>query len=352
MKRTRASVHPGVRMLCLLGSITLTVACDSTPAVVDERVLTVGPAVQTAELLALRTETLEDTLGFAGATDIRSIPDGYAVVDGRLNRLALLDSGLEVRKVLGRTGAGPGEMRFPLYLSSAPGELAIWEAGNRRVSVFDAITLEPQWTKRFRRTGEFALLPGERLLLISPDSSMVGVIVTEDDSFLPLEPFPPLPRLAPLTDTRQAPKRVTDVVNDLAYVVDEHRGAIGVYDTRDGSLVDTMLFPSDLWQPLLDEIGETMEVWRKAGTPLVGGNFGLKRLVRAGPDRLLFLIGWDPAYAFYIDTERRTIHEVLPPDDPVAEEALAHGSTAMMHGDTLVVVSQMNIIKVRLDLPS
>ena len=301
----------------------------------------------TLGVLAARVERLDDSLGFANPNDIRVIPGGYVVVDPRLNRLATLDASLRVREVIGRAGSGPGEFRFPRYVSSRPGTFAIKEEGNERISFFDERTLAFKRAMRIPRSGEFALLDEERVLLLASDSGAVGAIFSNDTVIL-LEDPPDPRRLAPPSDTRPAARKLADVTDSLAYVLDEQSGAVMVYELNEGRMVDLMLLPPSLWSPLLDATGDRIEGLAEEGIEVLGGGFFVKRLLAAGPGRVLILLHTDDAYGLMVDRNTRTVHPLVLPTNADLATKLANANSGVLSGDTLVVLSDAEILKVRL----
>jgi subtilisin family serine protease len=99
--------------------------------------------------------------GFDTPSDIVALSgDRYATIDSALNRISINAPG-NVRGLIGESGTEPGEFRNPTSIDTTSlDELAVLDAGNRRVQVFtfegqrvDVLPLEPDFPFTLAETG-------------------------------------------------------------------------------------------------------------------------------------------------------------------------------------------------------
>jgi hypothetical protein len=96
------------------------------------------PVIAHEVLLERPISAESDGGGFARAADIRFDGDRLVVLENGNSRLVVLDSTFRPIALIGRPGAGPGELRGIYGLAIWNGEYAVTEVNNGRLSVFGA----------------------------------------------------------------------------------------------------------------------------------------------------------------------------------------------------------------------
>ncbi len=87
--------------------------------------------------LVLDEKSMPDGVMFVGPSDLAVDSGGRVyIVDFSDNNLKLLDAAGKFLKIVGRKGQGPGEFSMPTDIAVSGGRLAVWDMGNRRLSLF------------------------------------------------------------------------------------------------------------------------------------------------------------------------------------------------------------------------
>jgi hypothetical protein len=258
------------------------------------------------------------------------------VLDSGNNRLVRFDSTLSGATVHAREGEGPGEIRFAIDMTVDRGRLVVGEAGNGRVSVFDA-------AGRFERT---VRVPGVPKLVTASGGSIFTAPGASGDYTDHVDGRP----------HASVPEAVRRIVRDNprdhppadaypaagpdgpVHVVDASVLAVASFDGR-GRLLDLRLLPDPFRARLLERRRVELEAWgARAGSFL-----SVPATKRASIDdrgRLLVPFSLPGHWGLLIDPRSWTARPLSLPDGEPARGILWSASDAHLVDGRLYVLSQ------------
>ena len=294
-------------------------------------------AYEAASMLFESTRAEADRLALFGAGDLASTDSGYVVLDSGSDRLLLFDRELNLARIVGGEGSGPGEFRFPTRLARWGDTIVVLDVNLRRVSRFslegDFISTAPVWGN----SQDVALHPVVGVLIATDtDANHYLARLSATDPVEPPSPFAEIPPGLGMGTVGYFQAR-TDLVavtpDGTIHVLDGRHLALVSYDT-DGSLVGVSYLPDAERALRMDRNRRQVEAL--GGTRVVVASPIVNRL-DALPDGRLFAtvprLATDPEHrvGYVLDPENgEAIPVRLPPQ-------LSEMGAPFLDGDRLVV---------------
>lgn len=275
------------------------------------------------------------------------IGDHLWVGDGGNDRLVELDRDLGWRSVVGRSGAGPGELKVPFAMAAGGGRLAVAELGNGRISVFSDAGA---YLESITGVGGVTSLALDR-------GGAVIVPVEGTDHFLKrfvdgsAEPLAPRPGLADADRSKPgkastSPAMVATTTGDTLHVLDAGDGILRKY-APDGTFRLARSLPRTLLDSLRTHRERVVKAFGRQGihvrsAPLV------KRLATTTDGDLLILLATGRTFGLLVNpTTYRATRMLVSPDTALAR-ALRSARAAALDGRRLYALVGDSVLAVDL----
>lgn len=194
------------------------------------------------------TQVEADRLALFGPSDLARTDTGYAVLDSGNDRLLLFDLELNLGRIVGGEGSGPGEFRFPRRLARWDDTLVVLDANLRRISRFsldgDFISTAPAWGN----PEDVALHPVLGVLIVTDaDANYYLARPSANDPAAPPSPFAEIPsglEVESVGSYRHRTNLVAVTPDGTIHVLDGRHLALVSYGP-DGSLTSAMYLPEE-----------------------------------------------------------------------------------------------------------
>lgn len=266
-----------------------------------------------------------------------------AVVDNGNDRVVLMDRDLNVVKVVGRAGGGPGEFEGPYRIQAHPEGWAVFDFGNRR---FTFLTPAGEYVRTVNTPlplKDFAVASDGAIYAPHRDRHWYLLRLTGEGESV----FAARPDTGAIADTtafldgaRSPWLAVT--AGDTVHVMDAHTGELHKF-APDGSRVMTRRLPSTLIDTLQGHVRDVQQAFPGAIAAYI------KDLsVTSDGELLLLLTGGVTTAALVIDPASYESRRILvPPDDPQWQVLLSAGSM-FLAGDVAYVLTDQDVVAIRL----
>lgn len=328
---------------CILVCLFLVLGCNSGERSPDGRHMElIGDPIRPIILRQYPPidQQVEDTLGLYRPSDIGLIGERVIVLDAGNDRVVVFDTLLIPRTMMGRSGAGPGELRAPLRIATDPtGELWVGDITNRRLTAYSL-------TGTYRRSlplpfsiAPFTLMSDGEIVIAAPSARHFAATLDSGGGYQPFaarpngEEVPPSPSLPTPLIARTA--------GDTIHVFDNDAGALIKYDP-DGRLVERRLLPEPVHAAALLRRTRTREQLEGGGLRVLDIPLA-KSLHATDDDRLLLMILADEVTGLLIDSQSYTARSIVAPEAPRDARWLQNARSALLAGDRIYLVADQHV---------
>ena len=306
-RRDRLGARAGV-LLAIAGTPFLTLASCGTPSQAPDREIAYfaesDSAYAIGDLIA-RLDTDDERVMFGSVTALVQNDSGYIAADGLNQRLVLLDRNLNVVRMVGRHGEGPGEYQFPMALVRDQDEIAVLDASFGRVTY---LTSRGDFVRTHPLGGfirDLAIHPEFGLLVAGdafPDHYLGHVTETGQTPFAAI---PPEFRAEPEASLLLRTNLVAVTPDNRTHVLDGRHLALASYDGA-GHLARLAYLPEGMRTRLLEE--DAKEIDALGGPARVMGSELATELHALKDGRLFLRITYLDAIGFVLDP--RSLHAI------------------------------------------
>lgn len=287
------------------------------------------------------------TVDLFRALDITLMGDTLLVAEVGNQRVVMLDRSLRVLATFGRRGAGPGEFESPVAVRSNGDGFVVWDLRNRR---FTRYRRDGTYRDEVLTTGrgfEFGLGADDALYVPAMELKDHAVRIRDGVT----EPFAArVDTLAPLGPAEGEgtidDAKIVVTAGDTVHVLDDDRAMLHKY-APDGRLVASRTLPTAVMDSARDRAEKVSEAFSteryKTVSPLT------KEFTATSDGRLLVLpVGTAQALAWIIDPATYTALRIMYPEDPALRAELMATPSAVVAGDVMYVLTEAEILAVRL----
>jgi hypothetical protein len=268
------------------------------------------------------------------------------VLDTGNDRLVRFDSTLARATTHGRTGQGPGELKFAMDLVVDGPRLLVAETGNGRVSVFDSSGAFQRAIRTAGAPSAIALAQGS--LVSAP--GLEGFYARRADTGRGHARVPralaTLARSDPAAYPSADPFLTADPGGPL-YVVDASVLAVAAYD-RSGRLLAVRLLPEPFRSALLDRRTSQTRAWGARAASFVSSPV-TKRISMAGHGRILVTFPLPDHWGLLIDPRSWSARPLALPEEGPARDILWSAADVSLHGDRLYALGDGRLFEFQVD---
>ena len=293
--------------------------------------------------------TASDSFALFRPADLALVEGGILIGDSGNDRLVLFDRGLSPVRTIGRSGAGPGELRQPFRVRTGFGFLVASELGNSRFSFYRLDGGFSHVVRRDGMEGVFDLLSDGTLVRGSVADGHYLLRVGLDGDTVSIGAIPPAVRA--LRKSGPRPRWRSDLVvvteGDTLHVFDNEVGALLKFDPA-GRLHAMRTLPESFREEVVKRREDLFESLTGAGhrvisSPLAG------HLSVTGEGGLLLWVGSDRIVGLLIDPHSYAARFVRIPDGSGDWSApVLNSMAAAMRDGTLFVLGREGLASFRL----
>jgi len=334
--------------MVLCAGCVLAAACEGTAATAGDGMAESGAALVADSVLAEGPVARPgEPVDLFNATDIAVVGEAVVVVDNGNDRVVLLDAQLNVMRVVGRRGGGPGEYDGPFLVRPHAGGMVVLDPGNARFTLLEADGSFRDVVPAQVGVMPFAVTSSGEFYIPSRNRTEYLQRLRGGESV----PFAARPDTGAVTDSAQFSFGERDAfvavtAGDTVHVMDGAAGVLHKYAPT-GERVLSRSLPAGLADTLLARSAEVAAQFQEGGRRVTAPFVKSFTPTRDGA-MLLLVAGSANTCALRIDARTYAVQRIVRPDERPEWQPLCTAAGGWLAEPVLYVVSGESVFAFRL----